>query len=84
MMATDMRRVNGLTWIGWLNFCVLQWLFVRLVYEVDIDGSRLGDVVGWSLRRMRPLKNWHPGWWMVIPAALSLPVVVVATLYLRG
>lgn len=34
-----MRRLLGLTWIGWLNFLVLRWFFVRLFYVVESDGT---------------------------------------------
>lgn len=29
-----MRRWRGLTWVGWLNYLVLRWFFVRLAYAV--------------------------------------------------
>ena len=29
-MGYPTRRVLGLTWVGWLNFLLLQWLGVRL------------------------------------------------------
>jgi hypothetical protein len=28
------RRLFGLTWVGWLNYLLLRWFFVRLSYEV--------------------------------------------------
>lgn len=72
-----MRRVLGLTWVGWLNFCVLQWLGLRLAYEVETQGfhPKYGEVVGWQLKRVRPMKHWNRGWWMVLPSLLSLPAV---------
>lgn len=36
-MRAPTRRWRGLTWVGWLNFIVLRWFFVRLTYEVPID-----------------------------------------------
>ena len=33
------------TWVGWLNFLVLQWFFWRLAYVEDLD---TGKRVGWA------------------------------------
>lgn len=42
-----MRRFLGLTWVGWLNYLVLRWLFVRLAYTVEPDNT----VSGYKLLR---------------------------------
>lgn len=35
-LSAPTRRFWGLTWVGWLNFLVLRWFFVRLSYEVPV------------------------------------------------
>lgn len=40
MKADSIRRVLGLTWVGWLNFLLLRWFFVRLSYQVEDNGDR--------------------------------------------
>lgn len=42
-----MRRVLGLTWVGWLNILLLRWFFVRLYYVVEQDNT----VSGYGLHR---------------------------------
>lgn len=52
-----MRRVLGLTWVGWLNMLVLRWFFVRLYYMVETDNT----ISGWGLHRWVwpfPWANW--------------------------
>jgi hypothetical protein len=59
----DLRRFLGLTWAGWLNCLLLQWLCLRIVRHVEDDGEITrwcliyGPIwrVGWSLpRRQAP------------------------------
>lgn len=47
MMASNMRRVGGLTWVGWLNFILLRWFFVRLSYAVEDDARGRFSIVRW-------------------------------------
>jgi len=47
-MKNPTKTLFGLTWVGWLNFILLQWLFVRLAYG---DGWHL---LLWPL----PLRGW--------------------------
>lgn len=42
-----MRRWRGLTWMGWVNYLVLRWFFVRLHRVVEDDG----EITGYGLRR---------------------------------
>jgi hypothetical protein len=39
-----LRRWRGLTWVGWLNTLVLQFLGVRLTYHVEKDNT----ISGWG------------------------------------
>lgn len=41
-----MRRWRGLTWIGWLNYLVLRWFFVRLCYQSmpRFEGDTVGKI----------------------------------------
>lgn len=34
-----LRRFRGLTWVGWLNYLVLRWFLLRLIYTVEEDNS---------------------------------------------
>lgn len=43
------------TWLGWLNWLVLQWLFVRLARVRDDDGR----IVGYQwLVGVLPMTGW--------------------------
>lgn len=55
MKDQDMRRVFGLTWAGWINCLLLQWLCLRLQREVEDDGTISGWAVCWA-----PI--WRVGW----------------------
>ena len=51
-----MRRIFGLTWVGWLNVLALQWLCVRLAYQVDTGGRP----IRWNLLvGVVPLTGWR-------------------------
>lgn len=53
-------RVLGFSWVGWLNFLVLQWLCVRLQGEVDLDdGATKWAFIGPVL----PLTGWWSRYW---------------------
>jgi hypothetical protein len=60
------RELLGLTWCGWLNVLVLQWLGLRLAYSIERADS--ATVTEWRLMRwIVPLTGWwHPyryfGW----------------------
>ncbi len=64
MRDTDMRRVCGLTWHGWLNCLVLQWLCLRLIRVVESDDTISGARIVWG-----PI--WRLGW--SFPQRNSLP-----------
>jgi hypothetical protein len=72
------HMILGMTWIGWLNFCVLQWFGVRLIYTVRDDGGM--RVKGARLRW--PMTRWHMTWDLagIVPLMFSLPVLVIAAL----
>ena len=45
-----------MSWLGWLNFIVLQWFFVRLARIVDVESKK---TIGWKLdKRIIPLTGW--------------------------
>lgn len=62
-MRKPERKFLGLTWVGWLNFVVLQWFGIRYALIVTSEDTTvyLPDreiVVGWGLCRCPPLTNW--------------------------
>ena len=49
------RRFLSLTWVGWLNFLLVQWLCVRIAGRIDHSGK----FAGWGLRGpVLPLSGW--------------------------
>ena len=60
------RRFFWFTWVGWINFLILQWLFVRIVGRFN----ERGQFAGWGLLGpVLPLTGWwgyyqprHPLW----------------------
>ena len=45
------------SWLGALNFYLLQWTGFRLKYEVDEEsGQRIPG--SWGFVRMKPMSNW--------------------------
>jgi len=50
-MNKPTRSFLNLTWVGWLNFIILQWFLIRLAYG---DKWRL---IFW----VPPLCGWLPG-----------------------
>jgi len=49
------KKVFGKTYIGWLNFLILQWFFIRLqanVHEYLIIES-------WQIRVALPMTGWY-------------------------
>lgn len=45
-----------MSWLGYLNFLVLQWFFVRLARIQDVE---TGKTVGYKfLKRIVPLTGW--------------------------
>lgn len=69
-----LSKETDLTILGWFNFLVAQWLFVRLARIVDHDGSTVGwkllgfvvPMTGWwndcrflGIRRWMPLNPWR-------------------------
>lgn len=65
-MGYPERRFLGLTWVGWLNFLLLQWFGVRLGGR--FEKSRYPAPVvfaGWFVRvPVLPLSGW---WASYIP-----------------
>ena len=56
-----MKYFLGLTWVGWFNFIILQWFFVRLFYTIN-DDDTLGDFG--LMFFVFPLSGW---WWSYNP-----------------
>lgn len=58
------RRFLGLTWLGWLNFVIAQWVGVRLIVMVVPDDDpkiaphSRGRVIGVGLAAMIPFTRW--------------------------
>jgi len=79
MMGYPTNRVLGLTWVGWLNFLLLQWVGLRLCGVFD-GGSAAW--VGWSYYwPVLPLSGW---WTDYVPAtAVRRRVLQVLRLALR-
>lgn len=48
-------KLRDLTWVGWLNFLVLQWLCFRLGRERDTVGRHLRWM---TVRWVLPLTGW--------------------------
>lgn len=55
-----MRRLLGLTWMGWLNFLVLQWLFVRVARRLPFATTDYYVSRGrlYVVRYVLPLTGW--------------------------
>ena len=58
------KTLLGFTWVGWINFILLQWFFVRIGYT---DGLGLMSEYG-IFKFIVPLT----GWWDCIPL-ISIP-----------
>lgn len=41
-MKRPTKRFLGLTWLGWVNFLIFQWLFVRLCLHMTQKDDRPG------------------------------------------
>lgn len=64
------RMLLGMTWVGWLNFCILQWFGLRLAYEPTSDGRIRVSRVFWAW----PLDLWY---WsrraeIIVPVLVSM------------
>lgn len=75
------RLLLGMTWVGWLNFCVLQWIGLRLAYRYMPDGRIrvCGAFLAW------PLTLWYWSWRreVIVPMLCSAPVVLLVVLAWR-
>jgi hypothetical protein len=47
-----MRRVRGLTWVGWVNYLVLRWFLFRIYYVPvpRFPGDTVGKIGRYGLR----------------------------------
>lgn len=43
------------TWLGHLNWWLLQWFFIRLAAVIDDD---TGHRIGWTIIVRKPLAGW--------------------------
>jgi len=60
-MRYPTRKLFGFTWVGWLNFLLAQWFWLRLQGEVDEDS----DHCQWQvIAPVAPLTGWkkHSYW----------------------
>ena len=48
-MKNPKRKLLGKTWVGWFNYIIAQWFFVRIAYG---DKWRL-------LKWVKPLSGWN-------------------------
>ena len=56
-----METFLGLTWVGWLNFLFLQWLWIRLYWYRD---TPQGKPLGYGLKLgIMPLTGWWTPYW---------------------
>lgn len=45
-----------MSWLGYLNFIVFQWFFIRLARRIDMDTM---EQIGWTwITRVYPLTGW--------------------------
>lgn len=74
-VESKFRVVLGMTWVGWLNYCLLQWFGLRIAYRTTDDGElklvRL--MFAW------PMTRWYLSWRreVVVPSLVSLPVIAL-------
>jgi hypothetical protein len=51
-----MKKFLGLSWLGWLNFLVVQWFCVRIARQYDAETN---TAIGWGLVYfVLPLTGW--------------------------
>jgi hypothetical protein len=51
------------TWVGWLNFVLIQWSCFRLARIVDTDD---GHHIGWTwIGPVMPLTGWWNKYWYI-------------------
>ena len=64
------RQLLGMTWVGWLNFCVLQWLGLRIEWTPTTEGRIRIVRVRWAW----PLTLWYWSWRreVVVPVLVSM------------
>lgn len=55
MINYPKKKLFGKTWVGWLNFLLIQWFFIRIQGEVNTDYTQ----TKWSiLHWVVPLSGW--------------------------
>ncbi len=67
----------GMSWVGWLNFLLLQWFGVRLTWKPTVeDGGVVVRLHGAYLQW--PLVGWYWSWRteIIVPCLLSIPVLL--------
>lgn len=55
-MKYPTKRIFGKTWMGWLNFIVLQWFFIRL--QGCVESKECLVLNAWDIRFTLPLTGW--------------------------
>lgn len=52
---TKRKSFFGHTWLGWLNLIILQWFFIRLAEELDLQNMhRKWTILRWVI----PTTGW--------------------------
>jgi hypothetical protein len=55
MLQYPTKKLFGKTWVGWLNFLLLQWFCIRLEGTVNSDRSETEwNIIKW----ITPLTGW--------------------------
>jgi len=62
------RRFLGLSWLGWLNFLLLQWFFLRAFVQIaKTDPNEGSEVNAFGLLWAWPLTRWSFLPWSRVP-----------------
>lgn len=72
-------RLLGLTWLGWLNLVLLQWMCLALEAVVDgpPDDASHDTISGWRVVTTLPLVRWRTRYKALGVAWLVVVVLIV-------
>jgi hypothetical protein len=54
-MKAPKRKFLGKSWVGWLNIFILQWLFIRLAYSINLNRQHTKYII---LKWIVPTTGW--------------------------